>query len=79
MGGWHNQPTDMRKVRRRAERNLIFGMVLVFLVGGGVLIGLIYGWSSLITALICLVPGVVMVVAIWLILRLSDYLIGRDE
>ncbi len=39
MGGWHNQPTDMRKVRRRAERNLIFGMVLVFLVGGGVLIG----------------------------------------
>ena len=79
MNGWNNQPTDLRGLRRRRERNLLFLVVLVLLVVGGLLIGLIYGRTAFIASLGCLIPGVGMIIAIWVVLLISDWLIGRDK
>jgi fatty acid desaturase len=72
-------PTDLREMRRRSERALVVGVVVVFLVVGGVLIGLIYGWSALFTGLLCLLPGVLLFLTIWLLLRVLEWLSERGE
>ena len=79
MGGWHNKPTDLRKARRRSERALVIGVVVVLLVVGGILIGLIYGWQSIFTALLCLIPGAALFVLLWLLLRFLERLSKGDE
>ena len=73
------RPTDLRKDRQRMERQLIVSAIILFLIGGGVLIGLIYGWEAIITALLCLVPGVLALVLLWLLLRLVERLTDRWE
>ncbi len=72
-------PTDMREDRRRAERALVAGVVIFLLVVGGLLIGLIYGWSALLTGLLCLVPGAALVIVLWLLLRWLEWLSERGE
>jgi hypothetical protein len=72
-------PTDLRAVRRRSERALVVGVVVVLLVIGGLLIGLLYGWPALFTGLLCLVPGAAVFVAIWLLLRFLEWLSQRGE
>ena len=69
----------MRALRRRSERALVIGVVVVFLGVGGLLIGLTYGWPALLTGLLCLVPGVALFVAIWLLLRFLEWLSQRGE
>ncbi|MBN1876776.1 MAG: hypothetical protein JXA33_21305 [Anaerolineae bacterium] len=63
------KPTDMRAYRKRSERNMVIGVVALFLVVGTVIIGLVYDWAAVFTALICLVPGVGAFVLIWLFLN----------
>jgi fatty acid desaturase len=72
-------PTDLRAMRRRSERTLVIGVVIVFLGVGGLLIGLIYGWPALFTGLLCLIPGVTIFVVIWLLLRFLEWLSQRGE
>ena len=79
MTGWHNDPTDLRKARRRFERTLIISVVAILLVGGGVLIGLIYGWPSALTGLLCLVPGAAVLVLLWALLRALERFSRHDE
>ncbi|MCJ7549963.1 MAG: hypothetical protein MUQ30_09815 [Anaerolineae bacterium] len=67
----------MRKVRQRQERLLVIAVVVVLLVAGGLTIGIVYGWQSVVTGLLCLIPGAVGLVLIWLVLRLIEGVINR--
>ena len=77
MSQWNNEPTDMRKVRQRQERLLVIAVVVVLLVAGGLAIGIVYGWQAIVTGLLCLVPGAVGLVLIWLVLRLIEGVVNR--
>ena len=77
MSQWNNEPTDMRKVRQRQERLLVIAVVVVLLVAGGLTIGMVYGWQSVVAGLLCLIPGAVGLVLIWLVLRLIEGVVNR--
>jgi hypothetical protein len=63
------KPTDLRAYRRRSERNLVIAVVVSFLIVGSIIIGLVYGWVSLITGFLFLLPGVAIFVLLWLLLK----------
>ena len=73
-----NEPTNPRAQRKRAERRTLAAVVLVLVVGGGLTIGLIYGWPEALTALLCLLPGAVVIILLWGLLSLVDKL-TQDE
>ena len=77
MSQWNNEPTDMRKVRQRQERLLVIAVVVVLVVAGGLTIGMAYGWQSVVTGLLSLIPGAVGLVLIWLVLRLIEGVVNR--
>jgi hypothetical protein len=64
-------PTNLRDLHRRTDRNLIIGgLVILFVVGGG-LIGLLYGLEQALMAELCM--GGLLVFfggAYWLIVKL---------
>ena len=59
------KPTDMRAYRKRTERQLVIAIVFVFVIVGSVVIGLIYGWPSVLTGLLCLLPGAGVFFLLW--------------
>jgi len=69
MRGERRQPTDVRRYRRRTERHLLVAVLVMLVVVGSALIGLIYGWRSTFTALLCLLPGALLIVVLWLLLK----------
>jgi hypothetical protein len=71
------RPTDRRKERQRMERQLVVSAIVLFLIAGGILVGLIYGWEAIVTALLCLFPGLIGLVLLWLLLRLLERLTDR--
>jgi hypothetical protein len=64
-------PTNTRELRRRTDRDLIIGgLIILFVVGGG-LIGLLYGLEQALMAELCM--GGLLVFfggAYWLIMKL---------
>jgi hypothetical protein len=74
-----HKPTDMREYRRRSERNLVIAVVVAFLIVGSIIIGLVYGWVSLITGFLFLLPGVVIFVLLWLLLKGLEHLAQHRE
>lgn len=50
-------PTDYRAMRRRHERWTLLAAIVVLVVVGGGLIGLVLGFTQLLTALPCLLAG----------------------
>jgi hypothetical protein len=77
----HTQPpTNMRELRRRTDRNLIIGgLVILFVVGGG-LIGLLYGLEQALMAELCM--GGLLVLfggAYWLIVKLLKAISESDD
>ncbi len=65
-----NKPTNFREIRRRTERNLIIGgLVILFVVGGG-LIWLLYGLEQALMAEVCM-GGLLALFggAFWLIMK----------
>ena len=77
-GFWSRKPVDMRRYRQQTERHLLVGVLALLVVVGGVMIGLIYGWRSIFTALLCLVPGAVLIVLLWLLLGGVERLMRDD-
>ncbi|MGC9520629.1 MAG: hypothetical protein ACP5HG_01950 [Anaerolineae bacterium] len=77
MGGWPMGPDDQRQARRRAERRLMLTTVIVFLLIAVIVIGVIYGWSALLSGLLCLLPGMIALVLLWLLLQLLERLGDR--
>ncbi|MCU0521456.1 MAG: hypothetical protein MUF84_12275 [Anaerolineae bacterium] len=57
----------------------MISVVVILLVVGGVVIGLVYGWQSTLTGLLCLMPGATVLVLLWLLLRALERLSQRDE
>ena len=56
----------------------MIAVVAALLVVGGLAIGLVYGWEAIITGLLCLVPGAIGLVLIWLLLRWLSRVVDRD-
>jgi hypothetical protein len=77
----HAQPsTNLRELHRRTDRNLIIGgLVILFVVGGG-LIWLLYGAAQAITAELCM-GGLLALFGgtFWLILKLLKAVSDSDN
>jgi len=61
-------PTDYRAIRKRHERWTLIAAIVVLVVVGGGLIGLVFGFSQLLTALPCLLAGGGLLVGLYLLL-----------
>ena len=73
-------PTNMREIRRRTDRNLaIGGLVILFVIGGG-LIWLLYGAGQALSAVLCM-GGLLAVFGgfYWLVVKLLKVLSDSDE
>jgi hypothetical protein len=77
MNNPRGRPPDLRKERQRAERKLIISAIVLFVVAGGILVGVIYGWEAIVSALLCLLPGLLGLLLLWLLLRLLERLTDR--
>jgi hypothetical protein len=77
----HTQPpTNTRELHRRTDRNLIIGgLVIVFVVGGG-LIGLLYGVEQALTAELCMGGLLALFGGVyWLILKIMKAISDLDD
>lgn len=72
------QPTNLRQQRRKTERALAIAVVIMLVIVGSVVIGLVYGWASVLTGLICLLPGAGVFVLLWGLLNVLEFL-ARDK
>ena len=61
--------TNMRDYRRRSDRKYLVLVVITLVVVGGLLIALIFGVESLLTALPCLLAGAGLILIPWLVLE----------
>ena len=68
MGPKDRPPTDYRGLRRRNELWLLLAAIVVLVVVGGGLIGLLFGFSQLTTALPCLLAGAGLIAGLYLLL-----------
>ena len=73
------EPTDLRRLRKRHERQLVFLVLLTLIVVGGALIALILGWEVMLGALPCLLSGGGAVVALYLLLLLAERWVDRQD
>jgi hypothetical protein len=60
-------PTDYRRIRKRNELSLLMTAIVVLVVVGGGLIGLIFGFSQLLTAVPCLLAGAGLIAALYFV------------
>ena len=65
-------PTDYRAVRKRHERGTLLAANFVLVVVGGGLIGLIFGWSQLLSALPCLLAGAAVIAALYFFFVIAE-------
>jgi|GEM_PF-538443 hypothetical protein len=73
-------PTNTRELRRRTDRNLTIGaLVILFVVGGG-LIWLLYGIEQALMAEVCM-GGLLLVFAgaYWLIVKILKKISDSDD
>lgn len=64
--------TNTRQEKRTAERRYLFLVLLTLVLVGGGLIGLVFGPEAFLTALPCLLVGVMLILAPWLLLSLLE-------
>jgi fatty acid desaturase len=69
---------DLRAWRRREDRRLILIIILFLVAVGGVVIGLVYGWGTALTSVLCLAIGAAILGLLWLILVLVERWIERE-
>lgn len=74
-----SEPTDYRRYRRETDRKLLIAVLTLLVVGGGALIGLIYGGWAAATALICLLAGAGLILFLWLLLSLLERWVKDSE
>jgi hypothetical protein len=78
MSGKPRPPTDLRALQRREQRRLALWVVIFLTVGGGVAIGLVYGWGPAALGEVCLLGGVGVLGLAWLLLALLGRWAGKD-
>jgi hypothetical protein len=72
------QPTNYRKNRRKRDRFLLILVVFVLVGIGTGLIYLIWGFQDAVAGLACLLPGAVIIVALWFLLSLVEKWVSDD-
>lgn len=72
-------PTDLRRFRRESDRKLLILVILTLVIVGGGLIALILGPEALLTALPCLLGGVLLILVPWLLLTTVERWRDRME
>ena len=70
---------DLRAFRRREDRRLVFVIMAFLVVVGGLAIGVVYGWGTAGTGVICLVVGAAVFGSLWLILSLIERWLGHEK
>jgi hypothetical protein len=65
-------PTDYRGMRKRHERWLLVIAVVVLVMVGGGLIGVVFGFSQLLTALPCLLAGAGLMAGVYFLFVLME-------
>jgi hypothetical protein len=65
-------PTDYRGLRRRNELWLLMAAIVLLVVVGGGLIGLIFGWSQLVSAVPCLLAGSALIAGLYFLFVLME-------
>ena len=70
---------DLRAFRRREDRRLVFVIMAFLVVVGGLAIGMVYGWGTAGTGVICLVVGAAVFGSLWLILSLIERWLGHEK
>jgi len=71
-------PTDMRKLHKDFNRQLLWIVLIVLVVGGGTLIALAYDIEAAIYGIGCLLAGSGIILFLWLLLALIGKLVGED-
>ena len=71
--------TNMRRFRRDSDRNFLLLAIATLIIVGSLLIGLIYGPATLLTALPCLLGGAGLILAPWLLLCMLEKWRNRAE
>ncbi len=61
--------TSMRDFRRDSDRKFLYLVLFTLVIVGGLLIGVIFGLETLLTALPCLIGGAAIIFIPWLILE----------
>jgi hypothetical protein len=70
---------DLRQYTRQTTIRLIIGaIVMLFLVGGGLILW-IYGSGAAVMGILCLIAGLVPVVLIILILWFLEWIVKRER
>lgn len=72
MSSQERPPTDYRALRKRHERWTLIAAIVVLVVAGGGLIGLVFGFSQLLTALPCLLAGAGLLAGLYLVLVVME-------
>ena len=70
---------DLRAFRRKEDRRLVFVIMAFLIVVGGLAIGVVYGWTTAGTGVICLMVGAGAFGLLWLILSLIERWLGRED
>jgi protein-S-isoprenylcysteine O-methyltransferase Ste14 len=63
-------PSNTRRFGQESDRKYLYLVIFTLVVVGGILIALIYGPESLLTALPCLLGGAVLILLPWAVLTL---------
>ena len=71
-------PTDYRRYRRQTDRRLLLLVVGGLLIIGGGVIYLVYGQWALATGLLCLIPGVGILLVLWGLLSLIEHWVKEE-
>ncbi len=72
-------PTNSRKERARFNRNLVFLVIVVLVVGGGALISLVYGVPAGALGLVCLLGGAGLIGLLWLLFSLIGRWVNPED
>lgn len=65
----NRKPSNMRQFRRDSDRRNLYLVLFTLVVVGGLLIAVIFGVETLLTALPCLLGGALMIFIPWLVLE----------
>lgn len=61
---------NTERFRQESDRRYLYLVLATLIIVGGLLIALIFGWETLLTALPCLVGGALLILLPWLSLSL---------
>ncbi len=64
--------TNTRREKRTAERRYLLLVILTLVLVGGGMVALVFGPEALLTALPCLLVGVLLILVPWLLLSLLE-------